>query len=134
MRRSKVITNYSINYSTDKNHYDFFDAEKTIRDFISAVNCKFVSKDKAKVQGSVEIINYQPADEIDQLIELESRRTRLTDVCTCVYFNVYVQREISKSLMKGVTINGMTGSSWRFKRFERLPLIVISVGANFGLG
>ena len=57
-----------VNYSTDKNHYDFFDAEKTIRDFISAVNYKFVFKGKVKVQGSVEIINYQPADEIDQLI------------------------------------------------------------------
>lgn len=86
-----------------------------------------------KVQESVEIINYQPADEIDQLIELESRRTWLTDVYTCVYFNVYVQREISKSFMKRVIINGMKGSSWRFKRIERLFVIITSVGANFGL-
>ena len=28
--------------------------------------------------------------------------------------------------MKRVIINGMTGSSWRFKRFERLFVIVTS--------
>ena len=28
--------------------------------------------------------------------------------------------------MKRVIINGMTGSSWRFKRFERLSVIVTS--------
>ena len=48
LRRSNIITNCSINYSTHKNHYDFFDAEKTVRDFISAINSTF-SKGKAKV-------------------------------------------------------------------------------------
>ena len=58
-----------------KNYYDFFDAEKTVKEFNLSLENKFVSRGKIKVQGSVEIINYQPADEIDQLIELESRRT-----------------------------------------------------------
>ena len=35
--------------------------------------------------------------------------------------------------MKRVIINVMTGSSWRFKRFERLSVIVTSVGPTFGL-
>ena len=75
LKRSNVITNYSINNSIHKNYYDFFDAEKTVKEFNSSLENKFVSRGKIKVQGSVEIINYQPADEIDQLIELESRRT-----------------------------------------------------------
>ena len=48
LRRSNVITNGSTNYSTHKSHYDFFDAEKTVKDFISAINSTF-SKGKVKV-------------------------------------------------------------------------------------
>ena len=76
-----------------ENYYDFYDAEKAVKDVISSVENKFVSRGKIKVQGSVELINYQPAEEIDQLIELESRRTWLADVYTCVYFNTYMLRE-----------------------------------------
>ena len=35
---------YSINYFLRKNHYDFYNAEETIMDFISAVENKFFAK------------------------------------------------------------------------------------------
>lgn len=35
--------------------------------------------------------------------------------------------------MKRVIINGMTGSRWRFKRFERLSVIVTFVDTGFVL-
>ena len=108
-----------------KNYYDFFDAEKIVKEFISNVENKFVSRGKVEVQGSVEVIKYQSADEIDQLIELESRRTWLADVYICVYFNVYVKKEISKSLMKRVIINGMTGSSQHFKDLNVCLLLLL---------
>ena len=68
------------------------------------------------------MVNYQPA-ESSVIIELESRRIWLTDVYFCVVFNNYVKEKIRESFMKRVIVNGMTGSSWRFKRFERLYLI-----------
>ena len=72
----------------------------------------------------MELINYQPAD--TQAIELESRRSWTTDIYLCVYFNPYIQKEILKSLMKRVIINGMSGSRWCFERLERLSVIVTS--------
>lgn len=39
-------------FSTQK-PYDFYNAEKKIKDFISAVEKKFVSKGKVKVQGFI---------------------------------------------------------------------------------
>ena len=46
------------------------------------------------IQGSVELTDYPPA-ETDITIELESRRTWLTDVYTSIFFNgYYVQEEI----------------------------------------
>ena len=114
-----------------KNYSDFFDAEKTVKYFISIVENKFVSRGKVKVQGSAEIINYQPAYKINQLIELERRRTWSTDVYTCIYFNAHVKREISKNFKKTMTF--MVGSSWHFKRFECLSVIVTSVNDSFAL-
>ena len=54
---------------------------------------------------------------------MESRGVRLTGVYSCVFFNDYVKEKIRQSFMKRVIINGMSGSSWRFKRFDRLNLI-----------
>ena len=120
--KKSLTTYYSINYFLHKNHYDLYDAEKTVNDFIFPVE----SKCKVNVHHSMERINYQPAEETGHIIELESRRSWLTNVYTYVFFNVYVQEEIRKNFVKKVIINGMTGSSWRLKRFERLSIIVTS--------
>ena len=116
--KRSLITYYSINYFLHKNDHVFYDAKKTVNDFIFFVENKFVSNGKVNFQGSMELINYQPA-ETDQIIELESTRTWLTDVYTCVFFNGYDQEEIKK-IMKRVIINRMTGSSRHFKRFDYL--------------
>ena len=101
---------YSTNYLLHKNYYVFNDVKKTVNNFIFSAENNFVPNGKLNIQGSMELINYQPA-EADQIIELESRRTWLTDVYMCVFFNGYVLEEIKKSFMKRVIINGMTGSS-----------------------
>lgn len=80
---------------------------KTVDDFIFSVERKFVFNGKVKVQGSMELISYQPA-ESNIIIELENRRIWLNDVYTCVFFNDYVKEKIRESFMKRVIINGMT--------------------------
>lgn len=87
---------------------------------------RFAPRRKVKIQGPGDIINYQPPGY--EIIELESKRTWLTDVFNFVYFNTFVQREFSKYFMKRVIVNGLTGSSWGFKRFERLSVIVTTAG------
>ena len=93
-----MITYYSINYFLHKNYYDFYDAKKTVNYFIFSVENKFASNGKVNVQGSMELINYQPA-KTDQIIELESKRTWLTDVYACVFFKGYVQEEVRKKVI-----------------------------------
>ena len=129
--KRSLITYYLINYSLHKNYYDFYNAKGTVNDFIFSVENKFVSNGKVNVQGSMGLINYQLA-ETDQIIELESRRTWLSDAYTRVFFNGYVLEEMKKN-MKKIIINGTTGSSWRFNRFERLSITVISVNTNLNL-
>ena len=97
--KRSLITYYLINYSLHKNYYDFYNANETVNDFIFSVENKFVSNGKVNVQGSMGVINYQSA-ETDQIIELESRRTWLTDAYTRVFFNGYVLEEMKKKLLK----------------------------------
>ena len=41
-----------------------------------------------------------------------------------MFFNDYVKEKIRESFIKKVIVNEITGSSWRFKRFGRLPYIL----------
>ena len=66
--------------------------KKTVNDFIFSAGKKFVVSGNVTLQGSMELINYQLA-ETDRIVELEAKRTWLTDVYTCVLFNGCVQQE-----------------------------------------
>lgn len=59
--------------------------------------------------------------------------TWLTDAYSFVYFNSFVLRELAKNFMKRVIVNGFTGSNWRFKRFEHLSIISISINKNLSI-
>ena len=72
----------------------------------------------------MELVSYQPIE----IIELESKRVWLTDIFTCKFLKQYVRSEIKNDFLKRVIVNGMTGSSWRFKKFERL--LIIDTGIN----
>ena len=64
-----------------------------------------------------------PAD----IIELKSRRICIFDAYECKCFNSFVKAEIKNDLMKRVIVDGMTGSSWRLERFERITCIVWNI-------
>ena len=64
------------------NFYNLFDGEKTIDDFIEVVRQKFVPNDNAEVQGSIYLVNYQPAQS-NVISELEDKRIWSTDVYCC---------------------------------------------------
>ena len=78
------IAYFSINYSLHSNFYNFFDAENTVDDFLEAVKQKFIPTDNAESQGSIYLVNYQPAQS-NVIIELEDKRIWLTDVYRSVF-------------------------------------------------
>lgn len=51
----------------------------------------------------------------------------MTDAYVCKFFNEIVKGENKNDLMKRVTVNGMTSSSWRSKKFDRISMIVTDV-------
>ena len=88
-----VLTVYSINYFIHRNSHNFYNASETVRKFVSAVEKNFVPGPRAKVQRSMEILNYQTP--LEGSIKRESKRTWLTKVFTCVHFNRFFQNELT---------------------------------------
>ena len=120
-----MITYSSINYFQHRNFYDLFNAEKIVDNFLNTFERSLVSNNKkVKMQGYIELVNYQPSE----IIELGSKRVWLTDVCTGRYFNRYIRGEMKSNFLKRVILNGAKGSSWQFKRFNRLSVIVTDIG------
>ena len=119
--KRRPITYYSINFYQHDNFYDFYD-EKIVDRFFNSVKELFVSNSKElKMQGYFELKNYQQTEPV----ELENTRVWLRNIFTGRYFNDIVRNETKKDILNRVIINGSTGSSWLFKRFNKLQVIVI---------
>ena len=77
-----------------------------------------------KFQGYFEIINQQRSPEFHYLTD---QKVWLADVYCFKYFNEIVGGEIKDEIIKRVIVNGQSGSSWFFKCFNRLNIIVVSL-------
>ena len=104
--RGDPINYYSINFHQHKHFYDFFQ-EGVVDDFLNSVYERFLSDGEYKIQGYVEIINYQPTE----IINLKNTRVWLTNVYMALPFNSYVTGEIRNDTLKRVIFNGATGSN-----------------------
>ena len=68
------------------------------------------------------IANYQPAPR-GGFAEINSRVWQI-NVYDRVFFNDYVKAILERDIFGKVIMNGMTGSSWGFKRIGRLCITV----------
>ena len=116
------ITYYSINFVQHKNFYDFF-SSSAVDVFLDSVYKTFRPVNKeSKFQGYAEIVNQQRGEVI-----LEDKRIWLTNSYNSKHFNDFVRGEIRDGITKRIIANGQTGSSWYFKQFQRLTVIVVSL-------
>ena len=116
-----LIKYFTISYNQHKNFSNFFE-EQIFDGFLNSVYVKFEPNDQCKIQGYAEIINQQQVE----FIVTESTRVWLTNTYTAKYFNDYVRNSIKSEIVKRIIMNGSTGSSWYFKRFNRLTVVITS--------
>ena len=57
----------------------------------------------------------------------ENKKVWLTNVYNTKHFNDFVRGELSYQIIKRVIVNGQSGNSWYFKRFERLNVNIVSL-------
>ena len=117
---------YSINFYQHKIFYDFFD-DKIVDRFFNSVQGSFesVRGKEFKMQGNFELKNHQETE----TIELENARVWLTNVFVGRFINEFIRGEMKREILKRVITSGSTGSSWLFKCFNKLQVIVTDKSA-----
>ena len=76
-----------------------------------------------KSQGYAKIINQQQS----KVVTCGNKRFWLTNVYFAKHFSLYDRGALKSEFLKRLIHNGQTGSSWNFKRFERLQIITTSL-------
>ena len=101
-----------------------------VNDFLNSVYQSFKPNKniKYKFQGYFELINQQKT--IDNQSFLTDKRNWLTNVYFFKHFNEFIRNEIFNDITKRIIVNSLTGSSWHFKRFERLNIIAVPLTAE----
>ena len=122
--RRGQITYYSVNIDQHKDYFDFHSTDM-VDVFLDIVYHAFNPQQNLmyKFQGYFEIINQQRGDEH----VLTDKRVWLRNVYCFKYFNEFVIGEIKDEVIKRVIVNEQSGSSWFFKCFNRLNVIVVSL-------
>ena len=82
-----------------------------------------ISDNIYKFQAYFEIVTQQRTPDNDTF--LIKNRSWITNVFCFKYFNEFLRGELKDEITKRIIHNGLTGSSWFFKRFERLNIIVV---------
>ena len=56
---------------------------------------------------------------------MEDKQVWLTNSFTSKHFKDFVKGKIRDEIAKRIIVNGQSSSSWHFKRFERLSIILV---------
>ena len=117
IRKIGPIIYYSINFYQ---HNDFHD-ESIFDSFFHSVQQVFKpTGSEMKIQRYFELKNYEQTE----IAKIENARVWLTNVYGEKYFNRFVRGQIKEDILKTVIINCTTGSTWLFKWFNKLQIIV----------
>ena len=72
------------------------------------------------------IVNSQSAPRAG-FAEITDSRVWQTNVYDGVYFNDFIKFSLAQDILKRVIMNGMTGSNWRFMKFDKFVLLSIAM-------
>ena len=118
------ISYYSVNFRQPNSYYDFYRSDM-VDVFLNAVHRIFTPQRNLtyKFQAYFEIVNQQRTP--DNNFFLTENKSWITNVFRFKYFNEFLRGELKNEVTMKIINNGLTGSSWFFKRFERLNVIVV---------
>ena len=117
---------FIIDYESHKNSYDFADTVELLEEFFEVVNINFVTDRKKKliVKSSFSIQNYQPPPEdLNNVRVLHDQRVWSTHTYFGNFFNYFIKSSLKNHIKKRIILDGRTGSSWRFNRFQFVSVI-----------
>ena len=119
-----ALTVYSVEYSKHKDSYNFYNSEVCVDDFLRNVKYRFKSGNKKWIKCLFTIENSQNVPYQGLSPILNSRYWTISPY-KGTYFNDFIFYGLKQEILSRVIINGMSGSSWHFKRFISLSVKVL---------
>ena len=121
------VTKFEISYQEHLAHYDFYNSESLVDEFLFNVKIRIPRSDTdIVVRCGFSLENIQPPiGDYDQPLKVS--RYWSTDPIQTKSFNDFVFFNTRESVLKRVINNGMTGSSWHFNRFLYISIKTIKV-------
>ena len=110
------------------NFLEFYNSREAVSEFLTVFENNYTHNAdlrQSSFKSSFTIINPQPAPR-DGFAEITDNRIWQINVYEGVYFNYFIKSNLANDILKIVIMNGMSGSSWRFRRFDRLYITVNS--------
>ena len=111
---------YGIRFENHSSDYDFFNCEQIVGKFLFIVKNGIQPTEYRNIQPSPDGF-HQP---------LRSSKYWSTDPILTKSFNDFVLFTMRDSVLKRVINNGLTGSSWRFNRFNYINIKVTTMPAD----
>ena len=122
--RTGSIMSYEILKYCD--YYNFEEEDQVVDDFLRNVRSRFKPKGKVLLMCWFLIENIQqPVQE--NLRSIVNTRYWTIEPFKTTYFNEYIFYSLRENILKRVTVNGMSGTSWRFRRFIYLNLKALNL-------
>ena len=122
------LKRYYINVLELGPFYNFYNSREAVSEFLTVFENNFIPNAdimQFRFKFSFTIVNQQPALK-DGFAEITDGRIWKTNVYDGVYFNDFIKSNLADNILKRVIMSGMSGSSWRFKRFDRICITVNS--------
>ena len=122
------LKRYCINFLEHGSFYNFYNSQEVVSEFLTVFENNFIPNADlrhSRFKCSFTIVNRQP-DPRDGFAEITDSRIWKINVYDGVYFNDFIKSNLANDILKRVIMIGMSGSSWRFKRFDRICITVNS--------
>ena len=122
---------YEITFQEHSESYDFFNSEKLVDKFLLSVKGKIFPSNTVFYSRCGFSLENMQAPLTDDDVPLTNSRHWSTEPIQTKSFKDFVFFSLRESILKRVINNGMTGSSWFFKRFLYITVKTIKVSNQF---
>ena len=124
--KTNSILKYEITVNKFGEYYNFENAQEVVDEFLKNVCSKYKPAGSVLIKCGFVIENIQQSV-FKNLRPIINVRYWTTDAYRTSYFNDYVFYSLKQNILSKVIVNGMTGSSWCFRRFISINLKVLNL-------
>ena len=123
VEKTTNLLKFEITVNKHDDYYDFENSEEIFDDFLKNVRSQFKPFNLKLIKCSFVIEKIQESA-FENLKPILNTRYWTTDVHKVTYFNDFAFYGLRQNILSKVIVNGMSGSSWKFRRFVMINLKV----------